>query len=166
MVSEPGWWVLLSYRVPREPSTPRIAVWRRLRQLGVAQLGDGLVALPEDARTHELLDWVAGDVIAAGGDATLWRAQTLVAADERPVARSMAEARAEEYQAITAAAVLALTGSAEEATKTLRKLRCDLQTVRRRDYFPPPEREAATQALGQLARAVTTAAGTTTGPGR
>ena len=40
MVAGTGWWVLLSYRVPREPSTPRIAVWRRLRQLGVAQLGD------------------------------------------------------------------------------------------------------------------------------
>ena len=163
MVSGPGWWVLLSYRVPREPSTPRIAVWRRLRQLGVAQLGDGLVALPEDARTRELLDWVAGDVVAAGGDATLWRAQTLAASYERPVARSMADARAEEYQAITAAAELASTGTAEEATRALRKLRRDLQAVRRRDYFPPPEREAATQALGQLARAITTAAGTTTG---
>ena len=39
----------------------------------------------------------------------------------------------------------------------LRKLRRDLQTVRRRHYFPPPEREAATQALGRLARAITEA---------
>jgi len=23
-------WVLLAYRMPREPSTPRIALWRRL----------------------------------------------------------------------------------------------------------------------------------------
>ena len=42
----PGEWVLLSYRLPREPSTPRIAVWRKLRRLGVAQISDGLVALP------------------------------------------------------------------------------------------------------------------------
>src|SRR5688500_5769271 len=101
MVAGSGWWVVLSYRVPREPSTPRIAVWRRLRQLGVAQLGDGLVALPEDARTRELLEWVAGDIAAAGGDAVLWRAQTLADADERAVAQTMADARAEEYQAIT-----------------------------------------------------------------
>src|SRR5205814_10539904 len=26
-------WVLLAYRVPREPSSPRIAIWRRLRRL-------------------------------------------------------------------------------------------------------------------------------------
>ena len=42
-------WVLLCYRLPREPSTPRIAVWRKLKRLGVAQLGDGLVALPSTA---------------------------------------------------------------------------------------------------------------------
>ncbi|MEV4644831.1 hypothetical protein [Saccharopolyspora sp. NPDC049357] len=39
----PGEWVLLSYRMPREPSTPRIAVWRKLKRLGVAQLADGVV---------------------------------------------------------------------------------------------------------------------------
>ena len=42
-------WLLLAYRMPREPSTPRIAVWRKLGGLGVAKLGDGLVALPADA---------------------------------------------------------------------------------------------------------------------
>ncbi|MBP2416091.1 Chromate resistance protein ChrB [Microlunatus capsulatus] len=154
MVAERGWWVLLSYRVPREPSTPRIAVWRRLRQLGVAQLGDGLVALPEDARTRELLEWVAGDVEAAGGEAVLWRAQALAGADERAVARTMADARAVEYRGLAEAASSALAGPAEEATRALRRLRRELQAVRRRDFFPPPEREAATQALDALARAV------------
>ena len=48
----PGSWVLLSYRMPREPSTPRITIWRKLKRLGVAQLGDGLIALPADARTR------------------------------------------------------------------------------------------------------------------
>jgi len=49
-------WVLLVYRMPREPSTPRIAIWRKLKQLGVAQLADGLVALPRDERTQEHLE--------------------------------------------------------------------------------------------------------------
>jgi hypothetical protein len=33
-----GDWVLLAYRLPREPSTPRIALWRGLRRLGAAQI--------------------------------------------------------------------------------------------------------------------------------
>src|SRR5215207_10534393 len=94
-------WVTLVYRVPREPSTPRIAIWRRLRALGVAQLGDGVVALPEDARTREHLEWVADQVVEAGGTALLLRAQTLARRDEERLARGMAHARAEEYRTLT-----------------------------------------------------------------
>jgi len=50
---------MLAYRLPREPSTPRIALWRRLKRLGVVQLLDGLVALPADAKTREQLEWAA-----------------------------------------------------------------------------------------------------------
>ena len=94
-------WVLLSYRIPREPSTPRIAIWRRLRSLGVAQLGDGLVALPADARTQEHLEWVADAVAAAGGSARLWRGHLLSRADEAQVMGEMSAARAGEYAALT-----------------------------------------------------------------
>src|SRR5215203_4206421 len=67
-----GEWVLLAYRLPREPSTPRIALWRKLRQLGAAQLLDGLVALPADSRTREQLEWIADQVVEAGGTAEVW----------------------------------------------------------------------------------------------
>jgi hypothetical protein len=83
-------WVVLVHRVPRAPSTPRIAIWRRLRALGVAQLGDGVVALPEDARTREHLEWVADRVLEAGGTALLLRAQAFARRDEQAIARGMA----------------------------------------------------------------------------
>src|SRR2546426_11732495 len=63
-------WVLLAYRLPREPSTPRSALWRRLRRLGAAQVVDGLAALPLDARNREQLEWLAEEGIEAGGEAT------------------------------------------------------------------------------------------------
>ena len=63
---------MLTYRMPRDPSTPRSSVWRQLRRLGVAQLGDGLVALPADARTREQLEWLAESVREADGTAGVW----------------------------------------------------------------------------------------------
>ena len=60
-------WVLLAYRLPREPSTPRISLWRKLRRLGAVQVVDGLVTLPADPKTVEAFDWLADEVLEAGG---------------------------------------------------------------------------------------------------
>lgn len=88
-------WVLLSYRLPREPSTPRIAVWRRLRRLGAVQIGDGVAALPLDDRTREQFDWLANDVEEAGGEAIVWVAEPSTKAEQRLLERRHAERLAE-----------------------------------------------------------------------
>jgi hypothetical protein len=147
-------WVVLVYRVPRVPSSPRIAVWRRLRRLGVAQLGDGVVALPEDARTREHLEWVAEQVVEAGGTALLLRAETFTARDERSVAESMAAARAGEYRAVTSEAAAALDSPGDAQVRTLRRLRRTLREIKRRDFFPPSERMDADAAVRDLAAAI------------
>lgn len=143
---------MLAYRVPREPSTPRIAVWRKLRSLGVAQVGDGLVALPEDARTREQLEWVAADVDAAGGSAILWRAEMLSTRDEQHLITQLQQARAQEYRAlIVQADELARTWPVADPARALDRLRRELRGIRRRDYFPPPEQESARHAVETLA---------------
>lgn len=156
--------MLLAYRVPRTPSTPRIAIWRKLRALGVAQLGDGLVGLPEDARTREQLEWVAGDVDAAGGSAMLWRAEAVSARDEQRLVTQLAAARALEYQAIIdRARDGAQAVEPGERTRLLVSLRRELRRVRRRDYFPPPEAELARRAVENLTQPAPSPASTTTG---
>jgi hypothetical protein len=147
----PGSWVLLSYRLPREPSTPRITVWRKLKRLGVAQLGDGLVALPADARTREQIDWIAEDITEAGGTAGVWLSQPATLAQERDLAVGMAAARAEEYRKVTEQATAARAVSDTERERALRRLRDELRRIHRRDYFPPPERDAASIAVEALA---------------
>ena len=147
-----GRWVLLAYRLPREPSNPRVAVWRKLERLGVARLGDGLVALPADARTREQLEWLAEEVLEAGGTATVWLATPASAAQERTIAETMRAARAAEYRAVTDQAQAAAAGAgAAERTRALRRLRGELRRIARRDFFPPTEREAARAAVDALA---------------
>src|SRR5712692_6975422 len=130
-----GQWVLLSYRLPREPSTPRIAVWRKLRRLGVAQISDGLVALPAGARTREQLEWVSEEIIDAGGAAAIWLARPATRAQEDQLARAMAAARAAEYQALAAAAAAIAGETASQGrAAALRRLRNELRAIQRRDY--------------------------------
>jgi hypothetical protein len=147
----PGEWVLLTYRMPREPSTPRSAVWRKLRRLGVAQLGDGLVALPADARTREQLEWIADEVGEADGTAGVWLARPATWTQESELAAAMAAARAIEYQALRVDAEAALTLSEADRARAVRRLRAKLRRIRRRDFFPPRERDAAVAAIDHLA---------------
>lgn len=149
--SEPGEWVLLAYRIPREPSTPRIAVWRRLKRLGVAQLVDGLVALPLDARTREALEWVAEEVAEAGGEATVWLGRPATAGQERAIARVMREGVAAEYATVAADAADAASATPAARRRTIARLSRELHRIRRRDFFPPPERERAEAAVAGLA---------------
>jgi DNA-binding transcriptional regulator PaaX len=150
--TEPGKWVLLSYRIPREPSTPRITIWRKLKRLGVAQLGDGLIALPADARTREHLDWIAEEIIESGGTASVWIAQPASLAQERELAAGMAAARSEEYRTVLDQAAVAISASEPDRTRAVRRLRDELRRIHRRDYFPPTERDSARLAVENLAR--------------
>jgi len=138
--------------LPREPSTPRITVWRKLRRLGAIQPVDGLVALPADARTKEQLEWVAEEVLDAGGEATVWLGRPGSAADERRLAARMSAAIAEEYRAVLAAVDEARREDSLSARRrVLARLGRELQRIGRRDFFPPPERDEAYAALRRLA---------------
>jgi hypothetical protein len=134
-------WVLLAYRIPREPSTPRIAVWRALRRLGAAQLLDGLVALPASAHTQEQLEWVAEEVVAAGGEADIWVARPGSKAQARALRARMVAAVTEEYAALARGAQAAADG------RTRARLARELRRIRRRDWFGAPGYEQAAEAL-------------------
>src|SRR5262245_22836698 len=147
-------WVLLAYRLPRDPSTPRSALWRKLRRLGAAQVLDGLAALPLDARNREQLEWLADEAVEAGGEATIWVGQLTSAGQERELATRMAEAVAADYRALIDDAEAARDQSPGQRRRTLGRLRRELRRIRARDYFPPPERELAQRAVEEVATLV------------
>ena len=153
MAAERTPWVLLAYRLPREPSTPRIGLWRQLRRLGAAQVLDGLAALPLDVRNREQLEWLAEEVVEAGGEATVWVGELASAAQERELVRRLAETVARDYRTLMAETAAA-RDAARGRRRTLGKLRRELRRITARDYFPPPEQELARRAVEELAALV------------
>jgi hypothetical protein len=149
-------WVLLAYRLPREPSTPRIALWRRLRQLGAVQLVDGLVALPLDERTREQFEWLAQDVSEGGGEASVWISEPATAAQQRQLIERMKESLAADYRTVIDAATAARKGNEVKRRRAVARLRRSLQRINSRDFVKTPERRAAERAVKELASLVVT----------
>lgn len=139
-------WILLSSRIPREPSRLRLAAWRRLRRIGAVLLNDSIWILPAGDRTREAFEWLAQEITEQGGSALLWEATSLgVKQDAELVARFVGEAD-DRYRLLAAAAREALrsaTGARKKTSLTqpvrrLRVLERALRLERRRDWFRAP----------------------------
>ncbi len=122
---------MLSYRIPREPSTPRIAVWRRLKELGVAQIVDGLVALPHDAHTQEQLEWVSAKVREADGEAVVWVASPSARRDTDRFVEQMNTARNVEYRVL----LDEIEAASGRDSRTIARWRREHRRIDKRDYF-------------------------------
>jgi hypothetical protein len=145
-------WVLLTYQMPREPSTPRISVWRKLRRLGVAQIVDGLVAVPESVSNLEQMGWVANDVLDAGGEATLWTAEMASAKQERELAARLNRDVSDAYRALVTAIEDAFRSPDPVGRRRYDRFARELRAIVRRDHLLAPGRDRAERALKRLAR--------------
>jgi hypothetical protein len=141
-------WVLLSSRVPREPTRLRLAVWRRLRRLGAVLLHDAVWVLPADARTREAFEWLADEIVERGGTALVWEAESLDQGQDRELIRRFRDQAGARYQAIADSAEaigraaarrgLRATQLTGQARRQLGGLERAIRLERRRDYFRSP----------------------------
>ncbi len=75
-------WILLTYKLPSEPSASRVGIWRKLKRLGAVLLHDTVWVLPATARNREQFQWLAAEVHELGGDALPWQANALLPTQE------------------------------------------------------------------------------------
>jgi hypothetical protein len=158
-------WILLSSRVPREPTRLRLAIWRRLKRLGAILIHDAVWMLPADVRTREALEWLAEEIEEQGGTVWVWEAAGLSPAQDRVAVerfRQEADARYAEIGASARAIRDAALGGRRRgkrarphspaerahAVRQLRGLERALRLERRRDYFRAPGRSAAATLVG------------------
>jgi hypothetical protein len=147
-------WVLLAYRLPREPSRPRLALWRALRRLGAAQVADGLAALPLTAETREHFEWLASAAADDQGEASVWIALATTRDQDQGWRDQMSAAVEAEYTDLRERAAAARVHDEPGQVRQRRYLRAELRRIRARDYFNAPgarHAEAAIEALGNEA---------------
>ncbi|HEX9053940.1 MAG TPA: Chromate resistance protein ChrB [Gemmatimonadales bacterium] len=156
-------WILLSSRLPREPTRLRLSIWRRLKRIGAVLLHDSVWVLPADAKTREAFEWLAEEIEEQGGTALTWEALSLSADQDQRIVQQFRVEADERYGGLAASAReirRAALGPRKrlrptqigQALRQLRGLERALRLERRRDYFRAPGRIAAAAAVQEAIR--------------
>lgn len=75
-------WLLLNYQLPREPSAPRVQIWRKLKKIGALLLQDTFWVLPQTSRNTEYFRWLAAEIMQHHGTAHVWNSASLLGAQD------------------------------------------------------------------------------------
>src|ERR671928_1271572 len=84
-------WLLLVYKVPREPTARRVYIWRKLKRLGALLLHDAVWVLPDQPRTAEQIQWLTAEIQEMGGEAYSWRASSILVQDDESLTEQFNE---------------------------------------------------------------------------
>ncbi len=120
-------WVLLVYKIPREPTASRAQVWRKLKRLGALLLHDAVWVLPATPWTREQFQWLAVEIGELGGEAHLWESHLLL--------NGQADALVQQFQARVDAVYQEIMDELEQEDADLVALSRTYQQVRAQDYF-------------------------------
>jgi ChrB-like protein len=143
-------WALLVFTLPREPSAPRVAVWRKLKKLGAVLLHDAVWVLPAQPALLEHFRWLAVEIRESSGEALVWVAQQGLPGQDDALVDQFQTQVEMEYQAILAM----LNASKSEVKDNSHAERAALarryQQIRARDYFHAPTGELVRARLEAL----------------
>ena len=157
-------WLVLLAQLPASPSSPRVALWRRLRAVGATSLLNGAWVLPATDIHAALFQQLADTARAQGGQASIFNGH--VAGGDEGVIEQFRADRAREYGEFDqrCAAFLAEidkeTGlekftfaELEEIEDDFGKLAMWLAKIGARDFFPGEQMALARKTLETCERA-------------
>lgn len=153
-------WLLLTYKVPPEPATKRVALWRRVKGLGAVYLQNGVCLLPKTDDHIRRLKMIENDVSGMGGEAVILETVALDRAQEEKVVARFRADRDDQYREFLGrcadfekeiAKEIAINkftyAELEEEDTDLKKLQGWLEKIRKLDFYGAPRAEEAAAGL-------------------
>jgi len=142
-------WIVLVYRVPSEPASRRVAVWRDLKRLGALYLQQCVCILPRLESVTDEVSRITRKIDAMGGEFTVFQQPRLSPADEAKIVEAFRDLRDKEYAEIVEECETKFVkevefehfrenysfGEAEEIAQDLEKIRRWYEVVQARDWF-------------------------------
>src|SRR5579864_1618034 len=91
-------WLLLLHQIPPTPPYFRAKVLRQLNQLGALAIKNSAYLLPETDENREDLEWLRFEVAEQGGDAWLFRSETIAGFSRESLEVAFRAMREEDYK--------------------------------------------------------------------
>lgn len=154
------YWNLLIYRVPSQPSSKRVYVWRKLKSWGGLYLQQSVCLFPVREELPEKLQKLKAEIIASGGEAELLTVKIEDSEQNQRLIEQFQQQAEQEYQEFFGRCRDLHQELAEERAKNnftfaeldeneaeLSKLSSWLGKIRERDLFACPSYDLALEAL-------------------
>ncbi len=90
-------WLLFCPQLPATPSSPRVAIWRRMRSAGAIGLDNGLWLLPNSSLSVQLVEELKEYVQQQAGSSKTFLSNAFDPTTEESIMKRFQEDRAEEY---------------------------------------------------------------------
>jgi hypothetical protein len=157
-------WLLLAHQLPTRLSNARVKTWRRLQQLGAVPSRNSVYVLPNTEVCREDFEWLRAEIVALGGEATVFAADAISLGGMEDIVAVFQEHRARDYRALQKemrrllTTVRARRGAADrrdQAARAVRAVRDRFDALERIDFFGAAARDEAASALAELERRVT-----------
>jgi hypothetical protein len=121
------------YKLPRSrTSAKKVAIWRKLKKLGVYSVQNSVCVLPHSERTVEHFEWLAAELKEMGGEASVWEAQILTSSQGKEISEYFLEQVNVQYRRIISEAARV------RDEKQLRELWIEYNSVKAQDYLKSP----------------------------
>ncbi len=153
-------WLLLTYKVPPEPATKRIALWRKLKGMGAVYLQNGVCLLPKADDHIRRLKMIENDILEMAGESVILETVALDRAQEDKVVQRFRADRDDQYREFLGrcadfeaeiakeVAINKFTyAELDEEDADLRKLQGWLEKIRKLDFYAAPLAEEAAERL-------------------
>src|SRR3954463_12977269 len=95
-------WILLIHQLPPRPTNLRVRIWRKLQKLGAVAIKNSVYVLPANEKTHEDFQWLKQELESAGGEAAVFKANSVEGATDKEIVAAFQQARDEEFANLTA----------------------------------------------------------------
>src|SRR5215510_2554042 len=93
-------WLVLVYRVPSEPASKRVTIWRDIKRIGALYLQQCVCILPQINTLAEEVERVRSKIVDAGGESLCIDVPALRPADETKIIGDFRALRNKEYDEI------------------------------------------------------------------